>query len=179
MLSTKDISNLLLFTPQGVNKWKKEQRPIIVLLEKYFDKEDLDEFLETGKIAKMDNLHLVHTAAEKIVRDFFYTNYANSRKNDEFFTTIFPSYIEHEKQDVENRKKFFQNRKETTEHDERKKEISHKIDTIYARYNKRDLIKFIVETELEINKTTALLEISDLSDFEIHLLVGEYKKFVN
>lgn len=55
-LSTKDISNLLLFTPQGVNKWKKEQRPIIALLEKYFSKEDLIEFLETGKIQKLERL---------------------------------------------------------------------------------------------------------------------------
>jgi hypothetical protein len=54
MLSTKDISNLLLFTPQGVNKWKKENRPIIGLLEKYFNKEDLEEFLETGAIMRYE-----------------------------------------------------------------------------------------------------------------------------
>lgn len=54
MVSTKDISSLLLFTPQGVNKWKKEQRPIIALLEKYFSKEDLEEFLKTGKIQKLE-----------------------------------------------------------------------------------------------------------------------------
>ncbi|OHE08940.1 MAG: hypothetical protein A2513_02850 [Sulfurimonas sp. RIFOXYD12_FULL_33_39] len=54
MLTTKDISNLLLFTPQGVNKWKKEKRPIIFLLEKYFSKEDIEEFLQTGAIMRYE-----------------------------------------------------------------------------------------------------------------------------
>ncbi len=44
----------------GVSKnsywnYKNQQRPIIFLLEKYFTKEDLEEFLETGKISKFEN----------------------------------------------------------------------------------------------------------------------------
>lgn len=35
--------------------WKKQGRPIIFLLEKYFTKEDLEEFLETGKVEKLEN----------------------------------------------------------------------------------------------------------------------------
>jgi len=31
--------------------WDKQKRPIIALLEKYFTKEDLEEFLETGEIS--------------------------------------------------------------------------------------------------------------------------------
>lgn len=43
----------------GVSKnsywnYKNQQRPIIFLLEKYFTKEDLEEFLETGKISKFE-----------------------------------------------------------------------------------------------------------------------------
>lgn len=34
---------------------KRENRPIIALLEKYFSKKDLEEFLETGKISKLEN----------------------------------------------------------------------------------------------------------------------------
>lgn len=56
MLTTKEISSLLLFTPQGVNKWKKEKRPIITLLQKYFTKEDLEEFEETGAITRMEKV---------------------------------------------------------------------------------------------------------------------------
>lgn len=36
--------------------WKKQGRPIISLLEKYFTKEDLEEFLESGKVRKFDSI---------------------------------------------------------------------------------------------------------------------------
>jgi hypothetical protein len=157
--------------------WKKQGRLIISLLEKYFTKEDLEEFLVSGKVAKLENLNLVHAAAQKIVREFFYTTYTNNKKNDEFLT-IFPLYVEFENQRVANHKKIFHDKMAATQNDEQKKEISHKIYTIYAKYNKRDLIRFIVETEVPIDKTSALFEISHLSDLEIHLLVSEYKKFI-
>lgn len=35
--------------------WKRNKRPVIELLEKYFSNEELIEFLETGKINKMEN----------------------------------------------------------------------------------------------------------------------------
>lgn len=34
--------------------WKKQNRPIILFLEKYFEEKDLKEFLETGKISKLE-----------------------------------------------------------------------------------------------------------------------------
>lgn len=44
----------------GVSKnsywnYKNQNRPIISLLEKYFSKNDLTEFLETGQVTKYDN----------------------------------------------------------------------------------------------------------------------------
>lgn len=36
--------------------WKKEDRPIINLLDKYFSKEDLEEFLKTGEITKLEKV---------------------------------------------------------------------------------------------------------------------------
>lgn len=47
-------STILDCSVSGYYKWKKEGRPIISLLEKYFAKEDLEEFLVSGKIAKLD-----------------------------------------------------------------------------------------------------------------------------
>lgn len=38
------------------NNWKKENRPIVTLLEKYFSNEELVEFLETGKIKKLERI---------------------------------------------------------------------------------------------------------------------------
>lgn len=49
----------------GVSKnsywnYKNQERPIIFLLEKYFKKEELEEFLETGKISRLEN-NMVYT----------------------------------------------------------------------------------------------------------------------
>lgn len=51
------LSRLLGNSPKTISNWKKENRNIIKLLYKYFSKGDLEEFLETGKINKMENLN--------------------------------------------------------------------------------------------------------------------------
>ena len=52
------MSKLFGYSPQTYFNWKKEsdKRPIINLLDKYFKKEELEEFLETGKIDKFENI---------------------------------------------------------------------------------------------------------------------------
>lgn len=49
----------LLFqnTLRSVQNWKKENRPIINLLNKYFTKEELEEFLKDGKITRLELLN--------------------------------------------------------------------------------------------------------------------------
>ncbi len=54
MLKNSIIASIMKMTPQGVGKWKKEERPIIKLLDQYLTKEDLEEFLKTGKILKLE-----------------------------------------------------------------------------------------------------------------------------
>lgn len=56
-LTNTTISKILQMTPQGAGKWKKENRPIILLLEKYFSKEDIEEFLQKSSIAKLDSFN--------------------------------------------------------------------------------------------------------------------------
>lgn len=52
------ITKLLSFGSQNTYyQWKKQNRPIIKFLEKYFSKEELEEFLNTGKINKLENLN--------------------------------------------------------------------------------------------------------------------------
>jgi len=46
----------------GVSKnsywnYKKQERPIILFLEKYFTQEELEEFLETGEITSFSKIH--------------------------------------------------------------------------------------------------------------------------
>jgi hypothetical protein len=50
------MSKLLGSSIPTYYNWKRENRKIIKLLEKYFSKEDLEEFLETDKISELDNL---------------------------------------------------------------------------------------------------------------------------
>jgi len=56
-LTNTTISKILQMTPQGAGKWKKENRPIILLLDKYFSKEDIEEFLQKSSIAKLDSFN--------------------------------------------------------------------------------------------------------------------------
>lgn len=52
----KTYSLLFQNTIRTISNWKIEKRPIISLLEKYFSKEDLEEFLKTGEIKKQELL---------------------------------------------------------------------------------------------------------------------------
>jgi len=51
----KQIVQMLGNTEKSYYRWKKENRPIITFLEKYFTKEDLEEFLKTGIMSKLEN----------------------------------------------------------------------------------------------------------------------------
>ena len=48
------IKQILDIADKTYYNWKKEKRPVITLLEKYFTQEELEEFLETGTIEKME-----------------------------------------------------------------------------------------------------------------------------
>lgn len=139
----ESIKKLLDIADKSYYNYKKQGRPIIALLEKYFDKEDLEEFLETGKIKKFEKLDFFNIHGSSMVRGFFDEYYSDVFKTDVFLYTIFPAFIQTE-----------------------------------SVYNKRSLTKFIVETELDIDKTSALLEIAPLSDHEIKFLVNMHKTFI-
>ena len=55
-LQSKYLAQILGFTVQGANKWKREknERPIISLLEKYFSDSDIEEFITTGRIRRLE-----------------------------------------------------------------------------------------------------------------------------
>jgi hypothetical protein len=48
------IESLFGFNNSTFYRWKSQNRLIIVLLEKYFTQEELEEFLETGVIQKQE-----------------------------------------------------------------------------------------------------------------------------
>lgn len=50
----KTICDLLGITPRSYSNYKNEGRPIIQLFEKYFTKEDIEEFLKYGVVEKLE-----------------------------------------------------------------------------------------------------------------------------
>ena len=50
----ENISKLFDFANSTIYKWKKEKRLILDLFDKYFTDEDIEEFLKTGKIERLD-----------------------------------------------------------------------------------------------------------------------------
>lgn len=62
------ISQLLGNTINTVTNWRNEERPVIALLEKYFQDHEIQEFLDTGKISRFEgeSTHIVQNAAKSI-----------------------------------------------------------------------------------------------------------------
>lgn len=81
------MSKLFGFSPQTYFNWKRDEdkRPIIGLLGKYFCKKDLEEFLQTGKIQKFDNLLTIQSKvikfqAKKYINTFLQKTQSNTLK---------------------------------------------------------------------------------------------------
>ena len=78
-MTFKETMAKLFSTSEGTYyKWKKEERPIIKLLEKYFDKADLEEFINENKITKIDKFKSLEILLN-----------SNTKSYDEFFSKIY------------------------------------------------------------------------------------------
>ncbi len=64
----KAVSELMSFSINSYYMWKKENRPIISLLQKYLTEDDIYEFLNTGNISKFDNIKFTKN---EIFKDYF------------------------------------------------------------------------------------------------------------
>lgn len=53
-IKTKLLSDLMENTPETIRNWQKQNRLIIQLLNKYFDADDIEEFIAYGKISKLE-----------------------------------------------------------------------------------------------------------------------------
>ena len=56
----EEIKKILSISDKTYYNWKKEKRPIIGFLEKYFTKEELEDYLKYNKIIKLDNIDLLN-----------------------------------------------------------------------------------------------------------------------
>lgn len=95
-MTFKEMMASLFSTSQGTYyKWKKENRPIISLVDKYFTKEDLEEFLETGEISKMKYLNYYQDILNVQFITFYRENFdigENAEKFNKFFWEFISQY---------------------------------------------------------------------------------------
>jgi len=95
----KTISILIGNSERTIFKWKKENRPILSLLEKYFTKDDLAEFLETEKIEKFDNILkiqniVINNNINKYIDTFIQKTQSNTIKfSGNFFIDFYFSFL--------------------------------------------------------------------------------------
>lgn len=85
-------TQLFQFSRPTYFKWKREKVPIMELIAKYFDKEDLTEFLEKGfvsKYEKFDNYSL-----DPAFQDFVIHNLQRQYKLNRSFFNLFSSKSE-------------------------------------------------------------------------------------
>lgn len=69
MIKTSTYSILLDNSERTIQRWKKENRPIINFFDKYFTDEDLQEFISIGKISKLDNLIIYESLFRTTIND--------------------------------------------------------------------------------------------------------------
>lgn len=73
MVGEKNILKLMCYSRNTYYVWKREKRPIIDLLDKYFQDYEITEFLETGKITRFENseeCEILNEEFEKIYNSF-------------------------------------------------------------------------------------------------------------
>ena len=95
-MTFKETMAELFSTAEGTYyKWKKEQRPIIALLEKYFTREDLEEFIQTGKIMKfefVEEFKMLLLGSKLDYMEFIYKYLKHSNEFD-FFTDFYYRFL--------------------------------------------------------------------------------------
>ncbi|MCT7553827.1 hypothetical protein [Aliarcobacter butzleri] len=81
----KIILNLFQYSRATYYSWKREKRPIILLIEKYFTKEDLEEFLQTNEISKLKNLDHYENILNIQFSTFYRKYFTSGEKFNHFF----------------------------------------------------------------------------------------------
>jgi len=113
VLDYKILIKIFGFSRPTWNAWKKENRPIVSMVEKYFIDEELEEFLNTGKIRKFDfmmdnflknkneNMQKLNeifgdgfSLAHDSFHHFLFSLFVNIKKNESFSLSIFTQFVE-------------------------------------------------------------------------------------
>lgn len=89
------MSKLFGFSTQTYFNWKKEQRPILALLAKYISKNELEEFLETGRISKFEIVEEFKMILQGSKLDYldFVSKYLKHSNEFDFFTDFYYRFL--------------------------------------------------------------------------------------
>lgn len=82
MIGEKNVLKLMCYSRNTYYVWKREKRPIIELIDKYFEDFEITEFLETGKISRIENnkdQELLNNEASKIYNHFISSLYEKDK----------------------------------------------------------------------------------------------------
>ncbi len=173
------ICEIMMISRSAYFKFKKENRPIIFLLEKYFSKEDLDEFLKTKSIRKYD---LIKNLSNEEISNI------EESKESLFLLEDFAHYSL-----VNKLVKFFSffDLPDFTKHFSKKilKQIIHDVhnDHNFTRHNAKELLLSALRgyvTSLKRlehpNHPVILIDFinNDFSRIEAYLLVKDYEKYI-
>jgi hypothetical protein len=85
-----EIAEILGVHRNSYFNYRKQNRPIINLIEKYFSKEDLEEFLKDGRISKIDNISIQNLVTLEYLE---YSVTSKIQKIDFSFMFLFLLYI--------------------------------------------------------------------------------------
>lgn len=160
------ISKIFDFSKPTYFRWKKEQRPIILLLEKYFTKENLQEFLESGSIKKFDQTQIIITAGESIIKNFFFEHYSNKPKNTEFANYIFPNFTNYVNNLVVTNKQMYPH-------------VQHKFYQ-YKYFTKHTFFEFIIDFQAvdNIDKAQIIEHIGELSEIKFFIILTQHENYL-
>lgn len=163
------ISDLFGYSSQTYFNWKKEieKRPILKMIEKYFTKQELEEFLETGQIGKYEKIKSLDFQKNKILDNFFYEYYSRKPINRDFSDNIFPKFEKYVEIEVEKRR-------EKLKENGNQKTIS-KI----KYFNKYDFFEFLLKMEInEAQKIEIIQTISDFKEIEFFIIIDNYVEYL-
>ena len=187
----QNIEKFFKFTRQTWSKWKKENRPIVHFLESYFSDFELEQFLNTGKIAKMEKINKFEEFSEKVCDEFFHEYYSRKEINRDFVDIVFPEFeksLESKKEELQKRvsdmqKQLKDNHNSNKEYNDKyQKQIDSFANKVKyfdkSRYfTKIYLFDFIINRSRFENKELLIISLEKFNDLEIYMLLTHYKKF--
>jgi len=91
------FSQLLEISEKSFYRWRsKDHIKLLSLLEKYFNEDDIEEFLETGKIVKLELVKLEFETFNILEKSFFNRiKYLYNESESEYFYNFIIYYISH------------------------------------------------------------------------------------